>query len=390
MPGDAGDESPARGVESSATASSSRSRLSAGCDASERSGARSALIVANARYEDAGLRRLRSPTKDAEELAAVLGDPAIGNFSVDLLVDCREADLRRHVVRFFADRRSTDTLLVHFSCHGVKDEYGDLYFAAQDTELSSLEATALPAEFVRRQMHKSRSRRIVLLLDCCYSGAFARGMQHRGSETIDLRQRFDGRGITVLTASSAMEYAFEGDGLTQIDAAPSVFTSAAVEGLRTGDADRSGDGFISVEELYDYIHDRVTLITPAQTPRTLELRRRGRGGHRIERSATRRTPPRTPPGCTRQSLPGDEARGSRGTGAAAFAGRTSAPRPVPGRALSRRSSPTTAHAFKRLPGAALRIEAPATPPPTGEGAGSTEGSVLVTDDVSTGGELARR
>jgi hypothetical protein len=56
-------------------------------DASGRAGGRSALIVANARYDDAGLRRLRSPGKDAEELAAVLGDPAIGNFNVDLLVD---------------------------------------------------------------------------------------------------------------------------------------------------------------------------------------------------------------------------------------------------------------------------------------------------------------
>jgi hypothetical protein len=36
---------------------------------------RSALIVANDRYQDPRLRRLRTPTRDAEALARVLGDP---------------------------------------------------------------------------------------------------------------------------------------------------------------------------------------------------------------------------------------------------------------------------------------------------------------------------
>jgi hypothetical protein len=45
---------------------------------------RRALIVACDTYEDARLRRLRSPAHDAEELARVLGDPSIGHFAVDV------------------------------------------------------------------------------------------------------------------------------------------------------------------------------------------------------------------------------------------------------------------------------------------------------------------
>jgi WD40 repeat protein len=228
---------------------------------------RNALIVANAEYADPGLQRLRAPVRDAEALAEVLGDPAIGAFEVRLLVDQPEARLRREVASFFADRSPDDTLLVHFSCHGVKDESGQLYFAAADTELVALDATALPAEFVHRQMNKSRSRRVVLLLDCCYSGAFARGMQHRADESMDLEERFHGRGRTVLTASSAMEYSFEGDTITRDDGTPSVFTSALVHGLRTGDADRGGDGYVAVDELYEYVYDEVHQRTPGQTPR---------------------------------------------------------------------------------------------------------------------------
>jgi len=45
-----------------------------------------------------------------------------------------------------------------------------------NTQLRLLSATAVAANFVNRQMTRSRSRRIVLFLDCCYPGAFDRGM----------------------------------------------------------------------------------------------------------------------------------------------------------------------------------------------------------------------
>ena len=131
--------------------------------------------------------------------------------------------------------------------------------------MDHLEATAIPSEFVNRQMTRSRSRRIVLLLDCCYSGAFATGFMSRAGDRVDLKDRFDGRGRIVLTASSAMEYSFEGDEL-EGEGKPSVFTSALVRGLATGEADRDRDGWISVEELYDYAYDQVRATTPSQTP----------------------------------------------------------------------------------------------------------------------------
>ena len=62
-----------------------------------------------------------------------------------------------------------------------------------------------------------------------------------------------------------MEYSFEGEQLAG-EGRPSVFTSALVEGLATGEADRDRDGYVSVDELYDFAYDRVRTVTPAQTP----------------------------------------------------------------------------------------------------------------------------
>jgi hypothetical protein len=229
---------------------------------------RYALIVANGTYRDEKLSRLRTPTRDAEALARVLNDPQIGDFSVELVIDEPEAVLRRKIATFFADRERDDLLLLHFSCHGLKDDSGQLYFAAPDTEVAHLDATALSAEFVSRQMTRSRSRKVVALLDCCYSGAIARGLRFRGGDQVDLDDHLGGHGRVILTASSAMEYAFEGEELTG-DGNPSVFTTAVVKGLETGEADRDQDHRISVDELYDYVCEQVREITPDQSPNML-------------------------------------------------------------------------------------------------------------------------
>jgi Caspase domain len=229
---------------------------------------RYALIVATDTYEDPKLRRLRTPALDAESLAGVLRDAEIGGFSVELSLNEAEHMLRRRIATFFADRQRDDLLLMHFSCHGVKDDSGQLYFAARDTAVPQLDASAVSAEFLSRQMSRSRSQKIIVLLDCCYSGAIARGLRFRGGDKIDVDENLGGTGRVIITASSAMEYAFEGDDLSGAGQ-PSVFTSAVVKGLQTGEADRDQDHRISVRELYEYVCDEVHEITPNQRPNLL-------------------------------------------------------------------------------------------------------------------------
>jgi hypothetical protein len=226
---------------------------------------REALIVAADAYEDPKLRSLRAPARDAEELARVLGDPEVGDFKVSTSLNEPDHVVRRKLSEFFRNRTRDDLLLLHVACHGLKDEDGTLYFASSNTAVEHLEATAIPSEFVNNQMTKSRSRRVVLLLDCCFGGAFARGLVHRAGDSVEIKEEFEGQGRVVLTASRAMEYAFEGDNL-EGDAQPSIFTSAVVHGLESGEADRDGDSRVSVDELYDYVYDRVREVTPNQTP----------------------------------------------------------------------------------------------------------------------------
>src|SRR5262249_37086788 len=146
-------------------------------------------------------------------------------------------------------------------------EDGELYFAAANTVLGRLGATAVAAEFVSRRMNRSRSRRVGLLLGCCYAGAFERGLVARAGVGMGVEQQVGGPGRAGVTASSAMEYAFEAGELADTgEVPPSVFTSALVQGLATGEADRDQDGLVGLDELYDYVYDKVRAATPNQTP----------------------------------------------------------------------------------------------------------------------------
>jgi Caspase domain len=263
------------------------------------SGQRLALIVANDEYEQAALRDLLAPRADAEALGQVLGDPEIGHFLVQVVRNEPSHVIQAKIEELFSESRSDDLLLLHFSCHGLKSESGELFFAAANTRPKRLESTAVSADFVQRCMRASRSRSVVLLLDCCYGGAFAQGSMVRAAGDINVLDSFPqgrlggGRGRAVITASNAMEYAFEGDRLADDQArCPSVFTSALVEGLATGDADRDEDGWIALDELYDYVFDKVQERNPHQTPsRHFELE----GELYLARSPRRIRPTPIPP-----------------------------------------------------------------------------------------------
>ncbi|GHH92024.1 caspase, EACC1-associated type [Streptomyces capillispiralis] len=228
------------------------------------SAGRYALLVATGTYDDRALSRLRSPARDAHALAEVLGDPRIGDFEVSTVVDGRHREVTRAIERFFLDRRRDDLLLLHLSCHGLKNDRGELHFAAADTDRRLLASTSVPAPFVQRQMNACRARSVVLLLDCCYSGAFLAGS--KGDTTVHVHDELAGHGRAVLTATNRTEYAWEGERITALDPEPSRFTGAVVRGLRSGEADGNRDGLIDVHELYDYVYEELHSAGAEQRP----------------------------------------------------------------------------------------------------------------------------
>ncbi|MEU4221685.1 caspase family protein [Actinoplanes sp. NPDC026623] len=212
--------------------------------------------------------------RDAEDLERVLRDPGIGDFEVTVLHDATVRAAGLVVREFFSQAGPDDVLLLHICGHGERDGDGNLYFVNHDTMPDSLWVTGLKADHISTEIRDSPARRIVVLLDCCYAGAY---VQHDGllaglgpekppepapppgyaADDPDGRHH---RGEVVITATTSIAHAFESDA--------GLFTRCVVHGLETGRADMNRDGEIDAYELYQYVAARMLRdpAGPRQSP----------------------------------------------------------------------------------------------------------------------------
>jgi formylglycine-generating enzyme required for sulfatase activity len=235
-----------------------------------------ALIIANTEYTDPGLAQLTAPGKDAEKFARVLNSPDIAAFDdVIILFNENASKANETIDYFFSLKKPDDLLVLYFSGHGVRDEYGSLYLAVKNTNRARLRSTAIKSDFIREAMDQSRSRRQILILDCCNSGAYAQGTKAETGGSVGTASAFEGTGYgrVVLTASDSTQFAWEGDKVIG-ETDNSLFTHFLVKGLE-GDADRDGDGRITIDELYDYAYEQIVNITPKQTPGKWSYKQQG-------------------------------------------------------------------------------------------------------------------
>jgi hypothetical protein len=240
-------------------------------------GKKYALIIGNSQYADHNLARLQSPGSDVRALADVLRDDAIGGFhQVDEIIDQPVSEVRRAIARLYSRKEREDLLLLYFSGHGVVDDQGHLFLAVKDTERDFVRATAIPSSFISEEMDRSYSRRQLLILDCCHSGAFERGTKGTIGGSVGTGVAFQGSGYgrVVLTASDSTQYAWEGDRVLG-NATNSLFTHFLIQGLKTGEADLDRDGWVKLDELYEYVYGEVVKTTPKQTPGKWSYKQQG-------------------------------------------------------------------------------------------------------------------
>ncbi len=234
-----------------------------------------ALIIGNNKYDDPKLAQLKTPAANSQALAKVLDDKTIGSFDeVTPLINQSEGQVRRAVSAFLANKKPDDLVLLYFSGHGVLDDRGRLYLALKDTQYDLLKATSIPSSFVADEMDSCRSRRQILVLDCCHSGAFERGT--KGEQKAITETTFEGSGFgrVVLTASDSTQYALEGDQVIK-QTELSLFTHFLLQGLKTGEADMNNDGHIALDEWYDYTYAKVVAETPRQIPHKWSYNQQG-------------------------------------------------------------------------------------------------------------------
>ena len=258
-----------------------------------------ALLIGNSTFSS--LPALRCPPADVDAMNRVLTDEEICWFSpVQTLLDAPHNEIFTRINEVMRDADKEDLVLIYYSGHGLLDNRGRLYLAAVNTDPSLLHSTAVSISAIRDCLSQSRCQRFVLVLDCCYAGTATASFRKNDSISADFTacDTVEGIGEFVLAASSAIQQAEE-----RPDGSLSVFTGHVVQGLAESGADRDKDGVIRLNELYDYVKERLSAegrqeplqwvsgsaasFIIARTPRSVENRMQSLVQQRLLRPGTR-------------------------------------------------------------------------------------------------------
>jgi len=221
-----------------------------------------ALVIGISRY--AHIAHLRS-TQDAEDVAAVLRDPACCGYppaAVRTLIEdqATRAAILDALDALARDARDGSTVFIYYSGHGARAAAGGdsrFYLVPVDATNASrdeLDRTAISNTELAARLRVIRAGRLTVVLDCCRAAAVA---DPRLAEAVaPLGQ---GRGRSVIAASRATDYSYELPGERD-----SVMTGCLIEGLRG--AARGVGGVIRICDLFQYVQEHVVALPIDQHP----------------------------------------------------------------------------------------------------------------------------
>ena len=229
--------------------------------------AKKALLIGVSQYE-AGLPPLAAAPKDVAAMLRVLQNPELGAFDdVKTLIDPDLEAMQTAIDLLFQGCQKGDLGLLYFSGHGITDDSDRLYLATRRTSKDTFRSTAVSASFIHNIMRdRGYQRQHVLILDCCYSGAFAEGWLAKSAD-INLKPQLEVEGSVVLTSSTSTQKSYEDK-----EGELSLYTNYIVQGIESGAAESDGDGMISADELHEYAKRHVQSAKPAMKPEIYGIR----------------------------------------------------------------------------------------------------------------------
>jgi hypothetical protein len=244
-----------------------------------RSGSVMVLAIGVGTYQSPDIPSLKYPARDCRRIVAFFKEKyKLSDDWAVALVDEQATAVK--ISRFLTQNASKlldrdDTLILYFGGHGAPDvdassQEGDglkKYLLLNDSDLSALPMTALSLNSLASQLEKLPCKRVVFILDSCFSGAAGvktlaslKGVRLSEGSYKSLTN-LSGSGRVILAASSENQVSFEDDKLQA-----GVFTHFLLEGLG-GSADPQGQGHVDILNLYQYLAREVGAFTnKRQTP----------------------------------------------------------------------------------------------------------------------------
>ncbi|TQM78762.1 hypothetical protein FHX81_1040 [Saccharothrix saharensis] len=197
------------------------------------------VLIGVDRYYDQELPSLRAVYNNVEQLYDVLTDEDVWGVKpgrIRKVHNPRTATDLVQPIREMSDL-ATDTLIVYYAGHGLKDLLEDELYLSLPTSVPGQPESAVRYKAVKQAITQSRqAQRVVVILDCCYSGVAMDGAMSTATDDIRADAGVDDvRGSYLMCSAAPNRKAL----------APSadvctVFTGELVDVLRHGIPESSG------------------------------------------------------------------------------------------------------------------------------------------------------
>jgi replicative superfamily II helicase len=210
------------------------------------------LFIGVDRYASSHISWLRCASRDATALHALFSD-SFGGKAIRLTDEQATVASVRKQIEDLADAGPDDLVVIAFSGHGTETHE----LVAFDTDPYDLDATTLSLEELGELCTRIPAGRLLIVLDCCFSGGMgAKALQveavARDLSSVESKlDRLSGQGRVILTASSPTQRAWESPKFGH-----GFLTLHLLEALQGPEEIRQGDR-IRVLRLLDYVTQRV-------------------------------------------------------------------------------------------------------------------------------------
>ena len=220
-----------------------------------------ALVVGISKYKNLPVKaQLQYPDRDAADMYSTLISEKAGQFPAEGVHELINehatlANLKQELETWLPSVTGpNDRVFIYFAGHGFISG-GKAYLAPYDVDPTKVASTAYPMDELGQAIgNRIHGKWKVLLTDACHSGAITPedDTAQVNHSLLDLNSS-----MFSLTASRDREQSFES---SQWGGGHGIFTYYVIQGLQ-GEADTSGDGVVTADELAEYVHTNVRLAT---------------------------------------------------------------------------------------------------------------------------------
>jgi len=220
-----------------------------------------ALVIGISKYKLIDpAQNLQFPESDAQGIYRSLISKEAGAFpaeNVHALIgpQATKESIRHELEDWLAKvAQPRDTVVVFFAGHGF-DVDGRGYFAPYDVDPDKVAETGYSmADFGRTLETKVKATNKVLLVDACRSGKVSRGLVEQGDPgTVNAELGKLSNSFLTFAAARERDRSYEDP---KLGSGAGLFSYFVIRGLQ-GDADSNCDGFVTADELIEYVRTNV-------------------------------------------------------------------------------------------------------------------------------------